>query len=129
MICIGGSPTYAVTWLTYCSMRLKNRRAVVHNSGQIGIGKRDAAERCVPQHFSWCRSSVFAKKETRLRTQVGVSPAVQDDARNVAAGIKPRLRKHQDELLADAPFVLAERRGEQLRTAAHRSEEHTSELQ
>src|SRR5271169_1631617 len=99
-------------------MRLQNGRPMVHDASQIRIRKGDAAERGVAQDFTRSRLSARAKEESRLRTQIGVAPAVQDNAGDVAPGIESSTRKHHRELLADAAFVFSKRRRDEFRAPA-----------
>jgi hypothetical protein len=58
------------------SFCFKNRRAVIHNAGQIGVGKGNAVVRVIAQEIAGCRLPVSAEEKTGLRAQVGVSPSV-----------------------------------------------------
>jgi len=40
---------------------------MVHRAREIGVGKRDPAERCIPQNFSRGRFTASAKEESGLR--------------------------------------------------------------
>src|SRR5262249_29588542 len=81
---------------------------MVHDAGEIGVGKCDAAKRSGAQNFARRGFAVRAEEETRLRIQVSVSPAIEDDASDVALGIEASGCEHSLELLADAAFDLRE---------------------
>ncbi len=59
---------------------------MVHRPSQIGVGKSDPAERRLAQDFSSGGLAASAKEESRLRAQIGVTPAIQDDSRDVPPG-------------------------------------------
>ena len=60
---------------------------MVHDPGQIGVGKRDAAKRRIPQDFTRRGICVRAEEEARLGAQVGVPPAVQNDAGDIPLAV------------------------------------------
>src|SRR5271167_946242 len=82
-------------------------------SGEISIGERNPPKWRAAQDFTICRLSILAKEETWLRAAVGVSPAIEHYARNVALGVEARCSEHLCELLAHPPLVIPIRSGEQ----------------
>src|SRR5271154_3994335 len=107
-----------IEYLSYRSLGFQYGIAVVHGSGEIGVGKRDPAEGRTAQDFSWCRSTIPAKEEARLRAQIGMTPAVQNDSRDIPLRVKPRGRKHLRKLFTDSSFIVPKRSAQQLRAAA-----------
>src|SRR5271154_4427435 len=99
--------------LADCAMGFQDGRPVIHNAGQVGIGEADSVERRAAENFSRSGLSVFAKEESGLRAEICVSPTVQYDARNVAAGVKSQAAEHQVELFTDFLFVAAKGRSDQ----------------
>ena len=85
---------------------------MVHGAGEIGVRECDPAKRCAAQDLSRCGSSVFSKEKAGLRAQVCMTPAVQNDSRDVSLGVKPGAREHFTELFADSTFILPERGSE-----------------
>ena len=81
---------------------------MVHRPSQIGVGKSDPAERRLAQDFSSGGLAASAKEESRLRAQIGVTPAIQDDSRDVPLGVEAGAGKHLRELLTDLPFIVPE---------------------
>jgi len=75
------------------------------------IGRRSAADS--PRR----RLSVLAEEETRLRAEVGVAPAIQNQAGDVAAGVEARRLQTSWRIVADPALVLAEWSGHQLDAA------------
>jgi len=59
-----------------CAASFEDRHAMVHDSREIGVGKRYASVRMVADDLAWARFTVFAEEETRLRAKVGVSPTI-----------------------------------------------------
>src|SRR2546428_2279351 len=84
----------------------------------MGVGERVAPKRSCGKTRAGGGPPASAEEEAGLRAQIGVPPAVEDDAGNVALRIKSNGRKHLRELLADTAFVFAERRGEKFATTA-----------
>ena len=68
---------------------------MVHDSRQICIGKRNAAEGRGSQDFAGRRLSVLAEEKTGLRIEVGVPPAVENDSLNIAPRIKTEAAKRE----------------------------------
>ena len=98
-----------VEQLPHGAFGLKNRATMVHDSRQIGIGKRNATEGRSSQDFAGRRLSVLAEEKAGLRIEIGVPPAVQNDSRDIAPRIKTGAAKHFGKLLADFSFVIPER--------------------
>jgi hypothetical protein len=98
----------AVEQLIQGSVRFQYGITVVHRAGEIGIRKGKPAEWTVAQDLSRRRSAFPSKEETGLRTQIGMAPTVQDNARDIALRIKSRTCKHLSKLIADLPFVVPE---------------------
>ena len=88
---------------------------MIHRAGQVGVRERDATMRRVAQHIPRRRLAAHAEEETRLRVHVRVTPAIQDDPRDVATRIEPARREHVGELLPERALVLRERRPQELR--------------
>ena len=108
---------YRIQELAYGALGFHEGVAMVHCSGQIGMGEGDAAEGAAAQRFAGGWFAVEAEKEAGLRIDEGMAEAIEDDAGNVAFGIEARGGKHVGELLADAAFVVGEGSGEDLRAA------------
>ena len=53
----------------------------------------------------------------RLRADVRVAPAIEHDAGDIPDGVEAGPAEHVDELLADLPLVVPERRGQHLRAS------------
>ena len=53
---------------------------MVHDAGQISVGKCNAPERRRSQNFAGRRFSISAEEKAGLRIEIGVPPAVQNDA-------------------------------------------------
>ena len=70
---------------------------------------------CVAQHIPRRRLAAHAEEEARLRIHVRVTPAIQDDPRDVATRIEAAGREHVGELLAERALVLRERCPQELR--------------
>ncbi len=83
---------------------------MIHDPGQIGIGEGNSTVGLLPEHIAGRWLSVFAKKESGLRAQIGVSPSVENDTRYIAGRIETGAAEHRRELLANLPLVAAERR-------------------
>src|SRR5438270_12196079 len=94
--------------LTDGAARFEYGHAVSHDSGQIRIGECDAPVRVLAQYVAGSGFTVFAEEEARLRAHVGVAPAVQNDAGDVAISVKPGFAKHSSELVADLLLIAAE---------------------
>src|SRR5712691_3768077 len=70
------------------SVGLEGGVPVVLGAGQVGVGKSNSPERRVAQNIARRRLSVQTEKEARLRSHEGMPPAIQDNSRDVAAGIE-----------------------------------------
>ena len=70
---------------------------------QVRVGKCNPPEGRAAQNFSRSKLSILAKKESRLRAQIRMTPAVGNNPRNILLRIEPVLREHGVELLA-TPF-------------------------
>src|ERR1700679_1134461 len=90
------------------SLPLQDRKAVIHGSRKFRIGERDAAKGCTPQDLSRCRLTLSAKEESRLGANVGMTPPVQNDARDIPLSVKSGVPKHGSELFPDRPFIIPE---------------------
>ena len=91
---------------------------MVHGSGQIGVRKCDTPERRTPQNLAGSRLTIAPKEEPGLRTEIGMSPAIQDNAGDVAPRVEAAAREHIAELLTDLALVIFERCSQQLCAAA-----------
>src|SRR5262249_738795 len=78
------------------------------------VGKGHAAEGSGTKYFARCRCAIGAKEEAGLRTEVGVAPAIQNDAGDMALDVKTHTGKHLGKLFTDLALVLAERSGKEL---------------
>src|SRR5579863_2340532 len=90
---------------------------MVGRAGEIGVREGDAPERSAAQYLAWRGLAVSPEEEAGLRTAERVSPAIEDDACDVALGIEAGTREHVVELLADASLVFAIGRPQQLGAA------------
>ena len=70
--------------------------------------------RVIPQYIPRRRLAVHTKEKPRLRIHVSVSPAIEDDSRDVPARIEPARREHVAHLLAECFLVLSEGSAEHL---------------
>ena len=61
---------------------------MVHDTGQIGIRKRDAPVRILADDIAWGRFSIAAEKESGLRAEISVSPAIQNDSSDIVFGME-----------------------------------------
>jgi len=91
---------------------------MVHGSGKVGVSKCNTPKGRTAQDFASGRLATQAKEEPRLRTQIGVSPAIQDDSCNVPARVEAASSEHLAELLTNLFFVVSERGSQQLSAAA-----------
>ena len=91
---------------------------MIHNAGEIRIGKGDAVMRVIAQEISRRRLSAIAEEKTRLRAQVRVSPSVQDDAGDVIFRVKSQILKHHGKLFTNFSLVGAKGRRVEFRTSA-----------
>src|SRR5579884_3733890 len=107
------SGDHFVKKLTDGAVGFQNGGFVVRRAGEVGVGESNSAERRGAQDLSRRGLAVFTEKEAWLRIDVSVAPAIQDDASNVAPGVKAGLRKHLGQLLADFPFIVAVGSGQQ----------------
>ena len=87
---------------------------MVRDPGQVRVREGDPSKGGPSQNFPGRRLSLLAKEESRSRTEIGVTPAVEDDSGNVAAGIESRTREHLAELLPKLALLLAKGGGDQL---------------
>src|SRR2546427_2863314 len=92
--------------------------ARTQRAGKMGVGERDGAEGAGAENFGGRGIPASTEEEAGLRTQIGVPPAVEHDAGNVALHVESNGRKHLGELVADSAFVFAEGSGEKFATAA-----------
>ena len=88
---------------------------MVHRASQISVGKRNPAERCIAQNLARGRLTTSAKKESRLRTQISVAPAVQDNAGDVPLRAETGAAEHLRELFTDLSFIVSEGCSDQFR--------------
>ena len=77
-------------------------------AGEIGIGKGNASEGGAAQDLARRRLAVLAEEKSRLRTAIGVPPAVEDDAGDIALGVEARSGEHLGKLLARLSFIIDE---------------------
>ncbi len=62
--------------------------AVIHDAGQVGIGEADAVEGRGAQDLSRGWLAVLAEEKAGLGAQIGMAPAVQNYAGDIALGIE-----------------------------------------
>src|SRR5712671_6808877 len=91
---------------------------MIHGACQIGIRESDAAEGCRTENFARRGLAIATEKETGLRAQIRVAPAIENDSSDVTLSVKSHGGKHLRELFADAVFVIAEGRGENFSATA-----------
>src|SRR5277367_4338390 len=91
---------------------------MIHCAGEVRVGKRDTAERRITQNLSRRRLAVFSEEKSWLRTQIGMPPAIQYDACDVAALVKAGVREHGHKLFTNTLLVVAKGSGEHLRAPA-----------
>src|SRR5947207_3294405 len=103
--------------LADCAIRFSNRIPVIARTRKIRIRKRNPPMRRTTQHIPRRRLTIHSKEKSRLRIHVGVSPAIEDDSRDVPPRIESAGREHVGHLLAKRFLVLSERRAEQLRAS------------
>src|SRR5947209_4346867 len=90
---------------------------MIHDSGQIGVRKCDAAVGVLPQRISRAGLSCRPEEESGLWTEISVAPPVQDDTGYIAIGIETRAPEHGCELVANHAFIVPERGAQQLHTS------------
>ena len=81
---------------------------MIHRSRKIGICKRDPAMSPVAQDVSRRGLAVRAEEKAGLRIDVGMAPAIENDARDVAPRVEAAWGEHVAELLAEDALVLRE---------------------
>src|SRR5689334_6328100 len=91
---------------------------MIRGAGEVGIRKRNPPVRLVTQDIAWRGLAVGAEEEPWLRIHIGVAPAIEDDAGDVASRIESARRKHVRHLLAEHALVLREGSAEQLSAPA-----------
>src|SRR5215212_8776147 len=89
---------------------------MIARTSEIGIRKRNPTMRLIAQNIPRCRLAIDAEEEPRLRIHVRMSPAIENDSRDVPARIESSRREHVTHLLAERPLVLREGSAEELRT-------------
>lgn len=77
------SAQHLIEELAHCSSCFEYGITMVHRSGQVSISKGDPPVWCTAQHLPRGRSTITSKEEPGLRTQIGMSPAIQDDSGDV----------------------------------------------
>ena len=91
---------------------------MIHRSGEIAVGKGDAAEWFSAQDLSRGWLSIQTKEKAWLGTEISVPPAVENDAGDISLRIKSVAGKHGGHLVADLPFIVAKPGAEHFRAAA-----------
>jgi hypothetical protein len=94
--------------LLHCTLRLQNRKTMVHCPGKVRVRERDAAERSGAQDVARGRFAICPKEKAGLRAQIGVASAIQNYSGDVARAVEASAGKHIAELLANAALVFAE---------------------
>src|SRR3569832_1636446 len=92
---------------------------MVHRASEVSIREGDASERSAAQDVARCGLAVRAEEESRLRAQIGMPPAIENDRGDITPRIEACLGEHARELLADAPLVFSERRPQHLCAPLH----------
>src|SRR3954467_15481348 len=80
--------------------------------------KEDAAVR-LANDLMRSRLAVGSKEETGVRGDVGVAPAIEHDAGNIAPCIESCGSEHFRHLFAQLPFILSVARGQELGSSGH----------
>ena len=91
---------------------------MIAGPSKIRIRKRDPTVRTIPQDVPRRRFAIDAEEKPRLRIHVRVSPAIENDSRDVSARIESAGREHVGQLLAERFLVLGETK---CRAASRRS--------
>src|SRR5258708_19596819 len=91
---------------------------MVHDPSEVGIRESDAPMRPIAQDLAGAGAPVRTEEKSRLRTQVRMPPAIQDEAGDIALWIETSAAEHHGKLLADPALVDAERRGKQFGSPA-----------
>src|SRR5580700_7147872 len=97
---------HLIEQLPHSPLRFQNRITMIHRSCKVGICKGNPSKRSVPQNLARCGPAIAAKEEPRLRTEIGVPPAIQDDPRDVPPRVKACAVKHLAELFAESPLIV-----------------------
>jgi|ERR1700691_3018900 len=104
--------------LADCSLCFEYGVTMIHGSCQIGISKCNTPKWRIAQDLASGRLATTPKEETRLRAQIGMSPAIQDDSCDIPPCIEAPSREHLVELLPDLSFIISERRCQHLSAAS-----------
>src|SRR5262245_64909473 len=91
---------------------------VTRVSREVRISERDSTERGIAQDIAEGGLPVLAKKESRLWAGVGMSPAIENDAGDIAFCVKLRCVEHIGQLVTNLALVLAKGSGNELGAAA-----------
>ncbi len=81
---------------------------MVHDAGEVGVGESDASEGSRTEDVARGGLAVFAKKESWLRVEIGVSPAIKNDSGDVSLRVESRAREHVSKLVANLLLILFE---------------------
>jgi len=112
------SAQHLIEELAYCSFCFKYGITMVHRSGQVGVSKCDPPVWRTAQDLARGRLAIAPKEEPGLRTQIGVSPAIQDDPGDVPPCVESAACEHLGELFADLSFIISERFAQHVSAAA-----------
>ncbi len=82
---------------------------VIGRPGKVSVGKGNSAKRSRAEYLPRRRLSIFAEKESWLRADIRMSPAVQNDSCDILLRIEACARKHFRQLLANPLLVFPER--------------------
>src|SRR5215469_2024410 len=99
------------------TMCLANRCPMIGSPGEVGVRERHPPEGGGAQNLSGGRTPVLAEEKPRLRADVSVPPAVQNNSGDVSLGVESRGREHFAQLHPDLTLVIAKWCREQLRAA------------
>src|SRR5262245_10167209 len=90
---------------------------VTRVSREVRISERDSTERGIAQDIAEGGLPVLAKKESRLRAGVGMTPAIENDSGNIAFCVKVGSGEHIGQLLTNLALVLTKGSGNHLGAA------------
>src|SRR5256886_6828868 len=79
--------------------------------------ERDSAERTIAKGVAGSGFTVQPEEEPGLWINKGMAKAIEHDSGDIALRVEARSSKHFRHLLADSPFVVGERSGQQFRAA------------
>ncbi len=114
------SVQHLIEELARCSFCFKYGIAMVHRSGQVGVSKCDPPVWRTAQDLARGRLTIARKEEPGLRTQIGVSPAIQDDSGDVPPCVESDACEHLGELKSFCPTSMVQSSGSSRLIPDHR---------